>query len=188
MTVVLSPGLPGSPFTPSLPGAPGVPCGPAGPGTATGAGATTGGGTLTTVGLSQAAKLNVASMAEIKIAYFMVDPLDVENCDADGSYSSRLKQWGDGCPPRPTISVTTGGAFFSAVSNIATTFLSRHSKSPGRRALCIAALPDAFATDSASLGRVGFAAINQRQQCRQRVYQRQQKGSAKFAAQRAFLD
>jgi hypothetical protein len=80
MTVVLSPGLPGSPL---LPSAPGAPCGPAGPGTTTvvgaGAGAGAGAGTWTTVGLSQAESAMAAKTAEASIEYFMVIPLEVEN-------------------------------------------------------------------------------------------------------------
>ena len=72
ITVVLSAGLPVSPFIPSLPVLPVAPCGPAGPGTATGVA-----GTFTTVGLSQAARLNVASTAEINMELFMVNPLEI---------------------------------------------------------------------------------------------------------------
>ena len=76
ITVVLSAGLPASPFIPSLPVLPVAPCGPTGPGTATGT-ATGAAGTFTTVGLSQAARLNVASTAEINIELFMVNPLNM---------------------------------------------------------------------------------------------------------------
>jgi hypothetical protein len=87
ITVVLSPGFPGSPLAPSITELPGVPCGPAGPGTTTvvgaGAGAGAGVGTVTTVGLSQADRVIAANSAETSIEYFMVNPLTVKNQGAE---------------------------------------------------------------------------------------------------------
>lgn len=81
ITVVLSPGLPGSPFMPSAPGAPGA---PGGPGTAVGTTTVVGGvgvatGTDTTVGLSHADSVMAANSAVASKVYFIVSPLEVES-------------------------------------------------------------------------------------------------------------
>lgn len=115
--MVPSPDLPVAPVLPSLPWLPVAPVGPAGPGTATGVA-----GTVTTVGLSQAPRLNVASNAEISIKRFMAIPFKLENSGTDGFETSVKNRHNLGCRTRLLNSLGACNALFSALANIVANF------------------------------------------------------------------
>jgi hypothetical protein len=77
-------------------------------------------GTVTTVGLSQAARVSVASTAVINSVWFMVNPLEVGNWGTDSFEPSASKPTRLRCRTRNINSIGECRAPFSALANIET--------------------------------------------------------------------